>query len=63
MWLAMQHGSAKEARFFAGAGHMGEPFATPFIFNWIFNLFGCERTADDVKRATSTIITPIKFKL
>ncbi|KAH0282315.1 yellowish-green 1-like protein [Aureobasidium namibiae CBS 147.97] len=37
--LMLQHGSAKEARFFAGIKHMGEPHARPFITEWIDELF------------------------
>lgn len=63
MWLAMQHGNAKEARFFSGAGHMGEPFATPFIFKWIWSLLGCNWTEHDIQRAVKATITPIRYTI
>ncbi|GAB7355304.1 hypothetical protein MBLNU459_g5839t1 [Dothideomycetes sp. NU459] len=37
--LMLQHGDAKEARFFAGVKHMGEPHARPFITKWIQQFF------------------------
>jgi len=37
--LMMQHGSIKEARFFEGIKHMGEPYAMPMAIEWVANLF------------------------
>jgi hypothetical protein len=37
--LMMQHGSVKEARFFQGIKHMGEPYAMPMAVEWVGNLF------------------------
>ena len=37
--LMMQHGSVKEARFFEGIKHMGEPYAMPVILDWVGKLF------------------------
>jgi len=37
--LMMQHGSVKEARFFEGIKHMGEPYAMPMALEWVGNLF------------------------
>ena len=37
--LMMQHGSIKEARFFQGIKHMGEPYAMPMAVEWVGNLF------------------------
>ncbi len=37
--LMMQHGSIKEARFFAGIKHMGEPYAMPMAIQWVVDLF------------------------
>ena len=37
--LLTQHGSVKEARFFQGIKHMGEPYAMPMAVDWVGNLF------------------------
>jgi len=37
--LMMQHGSVKEARFFEGVKHMGEPFAMPVALEWVGSVF------------------------
>ena len=37
--LMMQHGSVKEARFFEGVKHMGEPFAMPVALEWVESVF------------------------
>jgi hypothetical protein len=46
--LMMQHGSVKEARFFAGIKHMGEPYAMPMAIQWVKDLFGGIRGESDV---------------
>ncbi|OCL14476.1 yellowish-green 1-like protein [Glonium stellatum] len=37
--LPLQHGSVKDARFFQGSKHMGEPHARKFILEWVTDLF------------------------
>ena len=37
--LMRQHSSIKEARFFEGIKHMGEPYAMPMAIEWVANLF------------------------
>jgi hypothetical protein len=41
-YLALQHGSIKDARFLPGLKHLGEPFASPIIFEWMSSVFGQE---------------------
>ncbi|PFH62520.1 hypothetical protein XA68_13259 [Ophiocordyceps unilateralis] len=41
-YLALEHGSPKEARFVAGTKHMGEPESFFIILNWLYRLFGIE---------------------
>ena len=37
--LPLQYGSVKDARFFQGSKHMGEPHAREFILEWVKDLF------------------------
>jgi len=37
--LPLQYGSVKDARFFQGSKHMGEPHARKFILEWVKDLF------------------------
>jgi hypothetical protein len=46
--LMMQHGSVKEARFFQGIKHMGEPYAMPMIIQWVKDLFAGIRGESDI---------------
>jgi hypothetical protein len=45
--LMMQHGSVKEARFFEGVKHMGEPFAMPVALEWVGSVFKGIRSESD----------------
>jgi hypothetical protein len=38
-FLALRHGSIKDARFLPGLKHLGEPVAGPIIFEWIEKIF------------------------
>ena len=38
-FLALQHGSIKEARFMPDLKHLGEPVAEPIIYDWIEKIF------------------------
>ncbi|MCJ1225198.1 hypothetical protein MMC12_001847 [Toensbergia leucococca] len=40
--LPLQHGSVKDARFFQGLKHMGEPVARKYILEWVAELFASQ---------------------
>lgn len=45
--LMLQYGSMKEARFFQGIKHMGEPYAIPMAIEWAGDLLKSIRSDDE----------------
>lgn len=54
-YLALQHGSVKEARFVTGVKHMGEPASFFIILMWLYKLF-------DIKAEPGRQMSTLPFK-
>ena len=55
LYLALQHGAAKEARFETGAMHMGGTLSYYMSIRWLFDLF--EKDADP-----AVVLQALSFK-